>query len=594
MPFWDTRRSLPGTLTPESADLPTAAAARAASDGAPPASEVPVRQPARGLRPAAVASALVACLALLATATIARLEQTEESRWRRLTRRYWEDTYLAIGHHLTGRFPVAYPPVRGYGSASGRGFEEVRPTLTQAAEAAAIRSWQFWRTIPAERFIRPKPMPIFPRYDDSGRPLLLSLGFTLLGGVSPFLLFWIGLFAATPVLAWVAAELSGADAAPSAAALLLLLGLSPFVAHVLALSYSALGFYLVALFALGAFASYACLRPSPSARGLLARAMVAGLIFGVSSTCRATCLLLLPGFLIALLVGAIRGTPSGPEPRRRSRVFLLSLAAAAALVLPYLATARAVDRVIARTLSEGKKTARMPPQVHPFWHGVWIGLGDFDRTKGYIWDDQAAFKAIVEAGGAPSTTTYYDPDNEAIARTLIVNDVLSDPAWFAGILLRRLGATLTQWKLRPWPPLSGRSIAEGTGPNERLIDSYYSLAAPVDRFGIAGREIELPIPMLLAPTVWLVGIAVVARHHGRPDRSIEKRLAVVTCIMAATIGHPVLLTTASALETETFAITYILGAAFAIEELVRRRGRGAEDGQPLESRIARNSSMSRM
>jgi len=219
----------------------------------------------------------------------------------------------------------------------------------------------------------------------------------------------------------------------------------------------------------------------------------------------------------------------------------------------------------------------MPPQVHPFWHGVWIGLGDFDRTKGYIWDDQAAFKAIVEAGGAPSTTTYYDPDNEAIARTLIVNDVLSDPAWFAGILLRRLGATLTQWKLRPWPPLSGRSIAEGTGPNERLIDSYYSLAAPVDRFGIAGREIELPIPMLLAPTVWLVGIAVVARHHGRPDRSIEKRLAVVTCIMAATIGHPVLLTT-----------------AFAIEELVRRRGRGAEDGQPLESRIARNSSMSRM
>jgi hypothetical protein len=55
--------------------------------------------------------------------------------------------------------------------------------------------------------LRKRPVPIFPRYDDSGRPLLLSLGFRLLGGVSPYLLFWLALLAAIPVLGWAAWEM---------------------------------------------------------------------------------------------------------------------------------------------------------------------------------------------------------------------------------------------------------------------------------------------------------------------------------------------------------------------------------------------------
>jgi hypothetical protein len=231
----------------------------------------------------------------------------------------------------------------------------------------------------------------------------------------------------------------------------------------------------------------------------------------------------------------------------------------------------------------------VPPPVHPFWHGIWIGLGDFDRSKGYTWDDQAAFDAIVKAGGTPSTTTYYDPANEAITRKMIWRDVASDPAWMAGILLKRTAATITQWKLRPWPPLSGRSFAPSTTGNEGRMDAYYVLATTIDRFGLAGRNVELPIPLLVAPTAVLAAIAGRARRRRRPDVPLEGRLAVMACVAAATIGHPVLLTTASALETEAFAFTYIVGAAFAIERIVRLRDQ-AEDPPPAFARPARNSS----
>ena len=518
----------------------------------------------------AVGTALLVSLACLSAATVARLEDTAEDRWRRLTRRYWEDTYLAIGHRLSGRFPVAYRAVQGFSGPRGRGFEEVRPTLTSAATTAAIPSWRFWETLPLEIFRRPRPIPIFPRYDDAGRPLLLSFGFRLLGGVSPFLLFWIGLLAAAPVLAWMGWELSAAGATSAAATLLILIGLCPFVADVLASPYSALGFYLVALFALLALASYTALAPSPTARGVMARTLAAGLVLAICSACRASGLALLPGFLLAVAIGAYRAAAAGGSTGRPRRVLLVALLGAAAVLIPAAGVSRAIQGLIARTLADRSRPVDVPPPVHPFWHGIWIGLGDFDRSKGYVWNDQAAFDAIVRAGGTPSTTTYYDPANERIARNLILRDVASDPAWMAGIMIKRTAATLTQWKLRPWAALSGQSIAPATAPNEGQIDSYYTLATPVDQFGIGGRNLELPIPVLVAPALFLAAAAVRARRRRHPDLPLERRLGVLACAAVATIAHPVLLTTASALETEAFALTYVVGAAFFVERMASR------------------------
>jgi hypothetical protein len=365
-------------------------------------------------------------------------------------------------------------------------------------------------------------------------------------------------------------ELSAAGATPAAAALLVLIGLCPFVADVLASPYSALGFYLVALFAMLALASYAALARRPTVGGVLARSLAAGLVLAVCSACRASGLALVPGFLLAVAIGAHRAGADAAGGGRRRRRLLTALLGTAAVLVPGVGVSRGIEALIARTLADRNLTVDAPPPVHPFWHGIWIGLGDFDRSKGYVWNDQAAFDAIVRAGGTPSTTTYYDPANERIARTLIFRDVVSDPAWMAGILIKRTAATLTQWKLRPWAPLSGQSIAPATAPNEGQIDGYYTLARPVDLFGIGGRNVELPIPVLIAPTVLLAAAALRARGRRHPDLPLERRLGVLACAAAATIGHPVLLTTASALETEAFALTYVVGAAFFVERIASR------------------------
>ncbi|HET6899737.1 MAG TPA: hypothetical protein VFK70_15380, partial [Vicinamibacteria bacterium] len=316
-------------------------------------------------------------------------------------------------------------------------------------------------------------------------------------------------------------------------------------------------------------ATYACLGRRPATVGFLSRATAAGFALAICSACRASGLALLPGFLLAIAIGASRvASNSGPD--RRRRVLLLMAVGGVAVIGPYVLVARGIEHLIARTLADRNLAVDAPPPVHPFWHGIWIGLGDFDRSKGYIWNDQAAFDAIVRAGGTPSTTTYYDPANERIARTLIFRDIASDPAWMAGILVKRTAATLTQWKLRPWAPLGGRSIAPATAPNEGLIDSYYALARPLDLFGIGGRNVELPIPVLIAPTVLLAAAALRARGRRHPDVPLERRLGVLACVAAATIGHPVLLTTASALETEAFALTYVVGAAFFVERIASR------------------------
>ena len=126
----------------------------------------------------------------------------------------------------------------------------------------------------------------------------------------------------------------------------------------------------------------------------------------------------------------------------------------------------------------------------------------------------------------------------------VLRDIADDPLWFAGILLRRLGATVTQWKLWPWPPLDGRSIAAARSRNEGALDSYYALAAPVDRFGVGGAEIEVPIALLLAPTAALLAIAARERWRGRRAGDVEAGLLLLACLAAATIVHPVAITTA--------------------------------------------------
>ena len=534
--------------------------------------ESPTRMAATDRRSMALTlAAAAASLCLMAWTTAWTLAQ-EGDLFRNQPKRFWEDVSLGVGCCLYGEFPVTHNPfmkVRDEGGALR--YTEPRGSLAGAASAHGMRPWQFWRTAPFEHFERRVPPKPFPRFDDAGRPLLLCLLFRALGGVAPFALFWLGLLAVAPVVLWTAFEFAQAQRAAAGVMFLLILGLCPFLVDSLALPYAAIGFYLVGVLLLVPLAAYASLG-QPTARGLLVRAGVAGLVFAVCTVSRGSGLLLLPGFALAFAVGAVRASrgsaapPAGGGLLRRS--VLLAGLTLLLFLLPYGLASAFVKRLTATSLT-ARGEARTIPQHHPVWYNVWIGLGDFDRTKGYVWEDGVASAVLVRHGGTAIGRSFLGPENEAILRDLMLADIRADPLWYAGILAKRVLATVTQWKLRAWGPLDGVAVAPRGHPNEGQIDAYYALTTTVDVVGAGPYRPEMPLPLLVLPSWMLVALA--WRGRGAARVRARQSLLVLACLAAATLPLPVLITTAAGIETEAFAFAYLLGLAFVVEEAARWR-----------------------
>lgn len=449
-------------------------------------------------------------------------------------RRLWSDLAVAIASYLEPAGPPAGAP-RPNAEAAGRRDPNracARPLLA-SVRREGVKPWQFWRTVPPEPFrrlgLRPEPRP----YDDDGRPKLLALGFRLLGGISPFLISWLGALLCAPVLFWIAWEFADAGHPVAAAVFLGVLGLSSFFVKTLALTRYAVGFYLVGLLLIVPLAAYGVMNARPTLRGLLVRALLASGAFAIASACRSSVGLVLPGVLLAVFLGLRRTT--GPGWKRR--------AAFGAILLLFLAWYPAMGR----------------SQGHDVWQPLWEGLGDFDRSKGYTWSDEVAEQA-AQAAGAPGLWT---PESEAFFRASILRDVRSDPAWFAGILWKRLTATALLTKLWPWEPGDGPSMALGDSDNEGAMDKYYSYAPTADRFQLGRRQVEAPVWALLLPTL-LLGVlagAPTALLGEERRRGIRALLGVLACLALGALALPVLITTAGGQEPQALALAYLLGLA---------------------------------
>lgn len=213
------------------------------------------------------------------------------------------------------------------------------------------------------------------------------------------------------------------------------------------------------------------------------------------------------------------------------------------------------------------RLAVRPTQHHAIWSAVWEGLGDFDRSKGYTWSDAAAEK-VAQAGGASTLKT---PEAEAVLRALVLSDVRRDPLWFAGILARRLFATLTLQKLWPWAPLDGVSMAPSTSPNEGFMHKYFRYTHSVDFLCLGSRQWEIPISLLALPTLVFAGWAAAARgRHSAQFAAMGSGLLLLLTMALATLPLPVLISTAGGQETQAFALTYFLGFGLLVERLLGR------------------------
>jgi hypothetical protein len=114
-------------------------------------------------------------------------------------------------------------------------------------------------------------------------------------------------------------------------------------------------------------------------------------------------------------------------------------------------------------------------RFHTFWHPMWCGLSDFDRTHGYAWSDaqaltfaQPILKAkygidlpwwwgvkgkeehartdedYVDAAHLYYRIPFHVPHYDEVLRDKILGDIAADPMWYLGILRRRTWRILTE------------------------------------------------------------------------------------------------------------------------------------------------------
>jgi len=490
---------------------------------------------------------------------IAAVWPEPEVVWTKGHRRFWEDLQIASGYFLRGEFPVYCNDVVKERGPEGLWFTERYPQVSRSVQEAGIEPWQFWRTVSPKRFLRRMKGTVSKRFDDAGRPLLLGLAFQAMGGIAPFLLLWISFLLLVPVLFWIAWEFRARGDPWTGSAFVLFTGVSAYVAENLALPYSPSGFYIVALYVLVAFTAYATAPGRGLGAGYWLRVLVAGVGFAICVLGRGGALLQAGGFALAIAIAVWRRVER--PPGRSSALRIIPLALSFVLfALPYGVGRLAVGQMTAATLARHGQTGA--PQQHALWFGIWGGLGDFDAEKGHVWSDFATWDAIVRAGGTPTTPTYYDPANEAVLRRVVLGEIAQDPAWFAGILAHRLWATLAQSKLWPWGPSSGTSIAPAQRANEGVVDSYYSLTSTADWFGIGRAVTEVPVPLLVLPTLAFLVLNWRRRRHGAWP---------LAPLFAAVLPLPVIVTTASALEPQAVVVAYMLGAALLVQSLLTLR-----------------------
>jgi hypothetical protein len=485
--------------------------------------------------------------------------------------RYFSDVSMAASFAATGDFPVAAYPVKHTSvPRHDEAFEAFRQALVETTRAAGLHCWSVLGTIPQTAL--PDVQLIVKRADDPGRALLLGGAFKALG-VTPYLLFWVAPLAFAVVLTWMAWELAATGHGVAAGAFAMLLAFSAYTADTLSLDYSAAGFYLTALLLVVPVATYA-LRPLPqrTLRGVFGRALLAGGLFATSVLARGGALVVAP-FLIVSLVLALRGVLAARRPIqlyvdgiRLRPIHLLTLRQSwiaavlvgATFLAPHAVARTYANHLVARTSL--KYGLEAPAQAHDVWITLWEGLGDFDRTNGHFWLDERAQLLV----GKRLLST---PESERILRAAVLQDVKEDPLWFAHILLRRFAATVLQLKLWPWRPVSGSSIAPASASNEGMIDSYYSLTATADHFGLGPLRFEVPVPLLLLPWLFLILRAPILGLRGSPD-ALRSPTLLVAFFAAAAIVLPVAITTAGALEPQAFVLVYLLAVAFLAEALL--------------------------
>jgi hypothetical protein len=453
------------------------------------------------------------------------------------SRRYWEDMAVAVSRFETRNWGPTQ--VLSIDDALGSHlYRRLREIVPRAAVRADLQPWEFWRTVEFRSFNRIAPLEL--RFsDDAGRSRLAALAFLSLGGIAPYLPLWLPFLFFVPLVLWVMFESLRAGEGFAGGLFLGLLSFSAYFLETLTLPYSAAGFHLLAALVVVALAFFA-FGPSPNVHGVAVRVVIAAAAIHLAAWCRSSAILFLAPAAVLLLIALLRAEARSPLSRR----ILLSCVLLVAVSAP---------------------KALASKQGHEIWIGMWEGLGDFDRTYGHVWSDANARIALDGEGYVMEHRgPYWNPETEAIFKRLVLRDIGNDPGWYVSILLRRVAATVTQWRLLPTKAETGNTFQWPQHPAEGVTDTYYNFVRTADVFTALGRTWEAPLWLFwIAPLVFTTQFL---RH--RNDVRQRSRLALIAAFAMSALAMPVAVTTASGIETQLFVLVYLLCAAYFAADLL--------------------------
>jgi hypothetical protein len=499
----------------------------------------------------AILVGVLVCAILMGNAAVRPASALEDLK---AARRYWEDVSIGISAHFYAADEPGVPTIHVGIPVAMDYRQHYRTYLIRVVKELGIKPWQFWRTVPIRPSLK-KDRIVARDVDDPGRPTLIAAAFRMAGAALPYLGLWFGILFACPVLVWMAWELWGAGFKVAGTLLPLGIASSAFMIDTLTLAYSAQAFYSLAVILLVVVGVHACLSPTRSSRSLVVRLLLAGAVFALCVLGRMSVMAMLPAFLVALGLAAARieGATWKKVPASTVRVAAFAIVL---FMIPY---------ALVRS-----------PNHHAVWGDVWEGLGDFDRKYEHVWSDSVLRRVLVREGMQlpPGVGVEFENDqSEVILRRLVTDAITNDPLWYAEILVRRAGATLTQSKLWPHTLWEGVAVEPLSHPNQGRMDVYYSLASSVDYLALGPVRVEIPVSLMIAPTFILVLLRVFATRAGfaGPDRArLDGYLGVLFLLAMGTAALPICITTASAFEVQSFALVYFAGFAFLAEEAVRR------------------------
>jgi hypothetical protein len=449
--------------------------------------------------------------------------------------RYWDDMAGAVNTYLRQTGPVQF--LQG---------DEIAPvaygnlTIHWVAQEN-IEPYEFWRTLPRKRWAREAIVWAPAPTEDLGRPMLASVGFRLLSGVSPYLLAWLGPLFAIPMLAWLCWSLCARAREPWAALVTaMLLAFSCYTAEILTLPHSAVGFHFLGVILLASLAVTLLSPPAPSRRQAGWFIGLGGLFFAIFTICRAGTGLVAPGFATLFLLYELRLSNSGKTAVLRAAAWTLLFLG------PYLMV--------------------RPAAHHNVWTSVWEGLGDFGEDRGFSWHDRDAKKALRSAGIEPFENPKKLAEiHEAFFRERVIQAIRADPGWYATVLVRRALRTLSFHDLAPTCADDGQAASHPT--------SHYKYTTTAEHFGIGRSRHEFPFWVLPLPIVLLAGLAASGAYRRSPYWRTQGGIALV--LIAGVLPTPVFISTYAGQETQ-MAVVLTFYAMGQLASLAGHRRPAAE------------------